>query len=57
MPTGGVQPTQENLRSWFEAGASCVGMGSKLFVKDAEGNFDFDRIVGLLKESIAIANQ
>ena len=30
--TGGVEPTRENLEAWFKAGASGVGMGSKLFV-------------------------
>lgn len=30
MPSGGVSPTIENLKSWFDAGAFCVGMGSKL---------------------------
>jgi 2-dehydro-3-deoxyphosphogluconate aldolase/(4S)-4-hydroxy-2-oxoglutarate aldolase len=30
MPTGGVSPTEENLKGWFDAGAVCVGMGSKL---------------------------
>ncbi|MEM8909909.1 MAG: bifunctional 4-hydroxy-2-oxoglutarate aldolase/2-dehydro-3-deoxy-phosphogluconate aldolase [Bacteroidota bacterium] len=34
MPTGGVAPTEENLRAWFEAGAFCVGMGSKLISKE-----------------------
>ena len=34
MVTGGVEPTAENLRGWFAAGAYCVGMGSKLFPKD-----------------------
>ena len=34
MPTGGVEPSAENLRGWFEAGAVCVGMGSKLITKD-----------------------
>lgn len=34
MPTGGVAPTEENLRGWFDAGATCVGMGSKLISKD-----------------------
>jgi len=29
MPTGGVAPTEENLTAWFDAGAVCVGMGSK----------------------------
>jgi len=56
MPTGGVKPEEENLRSWFNAGASCVGMGSRLFVKDASGNFEFERITSLLQDSIRIAN-
>jgi 2-dehydro-3-deoxyphosphogluconate aldolase / (4S)-4-hydroxy-2-oxoglutarate aldolase len=31
MITGGVEPTQASLASWFNAGAYCVGMGSHLF--------------------------
>ena len=34
MITGGVESTQENLSSWFKAGAACVGMGSQLFSPD-----------------------
>lgn len=34
MVTGGVEPTRESLTAWMEAGATCVGMGSKLFPKD-----------------------
>lgn len=34
MVTGGVEPAEENLKGWFNAGAYCVGMGSKLFPKD-----------------------
>ncbi len=30
MPTGGVEPTKANLSAWFNAGAICVGIGSKL---------------------------
>lgn len=33
MPTGGVEPTVENLREWFEAGVTCVGIGSNLITK------------------------
>ena len=33
MPTGGVNPTQESIEGWFEAGVSAVGLGSKLFAK------------------------
>jgi len=41
MPTGGVDATEESIRSWFKAGVCCVGMGSKLFPKDAisAGNY------------------
>ncbi|WP_340113017.1 bifunctional 4-hydroxy-2-oxoglutarate aldolase/2-dehydro-3-deoxy-phosphogluconate aldolase [Maribellus mangrovi] len=34
MPTGGVSPDEENLKLWFDAGVTCVGMGSQLFPKD-----------------------
>jgi len=30
MPTGGVDLSEESLRQWFQAGVSCVGLGSKL---------------------------
>lgn len=57
MPTGGVKPTEENLKKWFEAGAYCVGMGSQLMVKKGNGNFDVVAISNLMKESIAIAKK
>ena len=41
MPTGGVSTDPENLKSWFEAGATCVGMGSKLISKDIIANKDY----------------
>jgi 2-dehydro-3-deoxyphosphogluconate aldolase / (4S)-4-hydroxy-2-oxoglutarate aldolase len=34
MITGGVEPTEQSLTSWFKAGAMCVGLGSQLFTKD-----------------------
>ncbi|PRX51643.1 bifunctional 4-hydroxy-2-oxoglutarate aldolase/2-dehydro-3-deoxy-phosphogluconate aldolase [Salegentibacter salegens] len=30
MPTGGVTISKSNLEEWFEAGVTCVGIGSKL---------------------------
>ncbi len=30
MPTGGVEPEQENINAWIKAGVACLGMGSKL---------------------------
>ena len=52
MPTGGVSPDYDNLKKWIDAGATCVGMGSKLMAKDAEGNFDFEKIEGLSKQAL-----
>ncbi len=54
MPTGGVSPTKDSLESWFNAGVTCVGMGSKLIRKDAEGNFDYKTIEELTKMSIQL---
>ena len=34
MPTGGVESTEPSLRAWFDAGVSCVGMGSNLISND-----------------------
>ncbi|MFS4417620.1 bifunctional 4-hydroxy-2-oxoglutarate aldolase/2-dehydro-3-deoxy-phosphogluconate aldolase [Maribacter sp. 2307ULW6-5] len=41
MPTGGVSTDEENLRGWFGAGVTCVGMGSKLISKDILENRDY----------------
>ncbi len=52
MPTGGVSPDPENLKSWFDAGVYCVGMGSKLMLKDASGSFDYKGIQQLTKQAL-----
>jgi len=49
MPTGGVKPTEENLKAWFEAGAVCVGMGSQLITRDIIQLEQIDR----LKQEVA----
>ncbi len=53
MPTGGVSPTEENLAAWFNAGVTCVGMGSKLISKDIIDSQDFallsDKVANTLK--------
>jgi 2-keto-3-deoxy-6-phosphogluconate aldolase len=54
MPTGGVAPTKENLEAWFSAGVTCVGMGSKLMAKDANGNFDYEKIEAATKNALDI---
>jgi 2-dehydro-3-deoxyphosphogluconate aldolase / (4S)-4-hydroxy-2-oxoglutarate aldolase len=41
MITGGVEPNEANLSSWFKAGAMSVGMGSQLFTKEIMDNKDW----------------
>ena len=57
MPTGGVKPEEDNLKEWFEAGVHCVGMGSQLMAKKANGDFDLPKIEELTKQSIAFATK
>jgi 2-dehydro-3-deoxyphosphogluconate aldolase/(4S)-4-hydroxy-2-oxoglutarate aldolase len=54
MPTGGVSPTRENLTGWFEAGVTCVGMGSKLISKDILNNQDFTKLEVKVQETLAL---
>lgn len=44
MPTGGVQMNQQNITSWFSAGVSAVGMGSKLITKTMLEAKDYDQL-------------
>ena len=57
MPTGGVSPEKENLKAWFDAGVTCVGMGSKLIKKDAQGYFDLEMIQSLIEDSLKIIQE
>lgn len=54
MPTGGVSPEKDNLRSWFDAGVTCVGMGSKLISKDILANQDFKGLEAKVKDALDI---
>lgn len=54
MPTGGVSPTEENLKAWFEAGVTCVGMGSQLISKDILANDDFELLKTKVKDALDI---
>lgn len=53
MVTGGVEPTRENLSSWFKAGVFCVGMGSKLFPKDIVAAGDWKAITAKCAEAFS----
>lgn len=54
MPTGGVSPTEENLKGWFDAGVTCVGMGSQLISKEVLANRDFEGLKKKVEETLAI---
>lgn len=57
MVTGGVEPTAENLKSWFDAGVFCVGMGSKLFPKDKVQAGDWAYVTEKCRESLSYAKK
>ncbi len=57
MPTGGVEPTEENLQGWFRAGVHCVGMGSRLFVKDADGHYNYREIAQKVNSTLALIHK
>ena len=54
MPTGGVAPTEENLKGWFDAGVTCVGMGSQLFPKEVLANKNYSYITEKCAEALSI---
>lgn len=54
MPTGGVSPTKENLKAWFKAGVTCVGMGSNLMAKNTNGKFNYKKIESLTRDALKI---
>lgn len=57
MVTGGVKPEKENLEGWFKAGATCVGMGSNLFPKEAVQNGDWACITKLCADALNIIKE
>lgn len=57
MPTGGVEPTEENLSAWFKAGVTCVGMGSQLITKDIIANGDYEKLKDLAANALDIVKK
>ncbi|AKA35593.1 bifunctional 4-hydroxy-2-oxoglutarate aldolase/2-dehydro-3-deoxy-phosphogluconate aldolase [Flagellimonas lutaonensis] len=57
MPTGGVAPTEENLKAWFDAGVTCVGMGSKLISKDMLLQKDFAALERTVKSTLELISK
>lgn len=57
MPTGGVSTDKANLKGWFDAGVTCVGMGSQLISKDILANKAYDTLTANVKDALALIKQ
>lgn len=55
MVTGGVEPTEESLRQWFEAGATCVGLGSQLIGKQIIAKNRWAELSETVRKTIRVA--
>lgn len=53
MPTGGVSTDETNLKDWFNAGVTCVGMGSKLISKEILATQDFSKLENTVRTTLA----
>lgn len=54
MPTGGVSPTKESIEAWFQAGVSCVGMGSQLISKEVIEKQDWSGLEKTVSNVLAL---
>ncbi len=57
MPTGGVSPERENLKMWFDAGVTCVGMGSNLISKEIIQKGDYDKLQNIVANTLKIIQE
>ncbi|MFZ3106753.1 MAG: bifunctional 4-hydroxy-2-oxoglutarate aldolase/2-dehydro-3-deoxy-phosphogluconate aldolase, partial [Candidatus Hydromicrobium sp.] len=54
MPTGGVTTEESNIKAWFDAGAACIGMGSKLVSSKLVSEGKYNEIASLTSEVLKI---
>ena len=54
MPTGGVAPDLDNLQAWFDAGVTCVGMGSKLMSNSVIDAGDFEELAQRVRDTMKL---
>lgn len=52
MPTGGVSTTEENLKGWFDAGVTCVGIGSELISRSILESKNYTRLEHNVRETL-----
>ena len=54
MPTGGVEPSEDSLKGWFQAGAACVGMGSNMITKEMLKASDYAGIAANIGRTVEL---
>ena len=57
MPTGGVRANYENLKGWFDAGVTCLGMGSDMVRKDLVAAGDWAGMTALTQQCLSWIRQ
>jgi 2-dehydro-3-deoxyphosphogluconate aldolase/(4S)-4-hydroxy-2-oxoglutarate aldolase len=57
MITGGVEPTENSIGSWFKAGSMAVGLGSQLFTKEILEKKDWNQLQQKVADSFAIVQR
>jgi 2-dehydro-3-deoxyphosphogluconate aldolase/(4S)-4-hydroxy-2-oxoglutarate aldolase len=57
MPTGGVDPSKDNLKEWFDAGVTCVGIGSNLITKELIQNKDWKGLENKVADAVRIVKE
>ncbi|MCP9199082.1 bifunctional 4-hydroxy-2-oxoglutarate aldolase/2-dehydro-3-deoxy-phosphogluconate aldolase [Gramella sp. GC03-9] len=57
MPSGGVTTERDNLKAWFDAGVTCVGMGSSLIKKNISTEKDFNELQNKVSRLIQVISE
>jgi 2-dehydro-3-deoxyphosphogluconate aldolase/(4S)-4-hydroxy-2-oxoglutarate aldolase len=57
MITGGVEPTEKSIDSWFKAGAMAVGLGSQLFTKEILEKKDWSQLEQQVADAFTIVQR
>jgi 2-dehydro-3-deoxyphosphogluconate aldolase/(4S)-4-hydroxy-2-oxoglutarate aldolase len=57
MPTGGVDPTRDSIRNWIQAGAACLGIGSKLVTKELVSKGDWQGLSKKVAECLSFIEE
>ena len=57
MPTGGVDPSYDSLKIWFDAGIAAAGIGSKLISKELVREENYKKLTDNIKTALNRADE